>query len=121
MSYCNYPEYQAAGGFLPEEAFAVYSYRAGRLIDRLTFGRAQAHCLECDACRASLADACIRLVDLLAAQAALGSAPGVASVSNDGFAVSFSGNAAGLEAQAGALLANALGADPHGLLYRGCF
>ncbi|MGN0706894.1 MAG: hypothetical protein ACI4JC_02725 [Faecalibacterium sp.] len=120
MSYCSYPEYQSAGGLLPEEAFAVFSFRAGRLIDRLTFGRAGPHCSECAACRTSLTDACIQLVDLMAAQAALGSAPGAVSVSNDGLAVSFSGNA-GLEAQAGILLANALGADPHGLLYRGCF
>lgn len=71
-----------------------------------------------------LADACAQIVDLFAAQAAVGAAPGAASVSNDGWSVSFSANSslsAAVRTEAWRVLETALGADPHGLLYRGCF
>lgn len=124
MNYCTYPEYQAAGGTVSELAFGVLCSRASRLIDSATFGRAEAHAAECEDCRQMLADACAQIVDLFAAQAAVGAVPGAASASNDGYSVSFSANSslsAAVRFDAWHVLENALGADPHGLLYRGCF
>lgn len=122
MNYCTYPEYQAAGGTVSELAFGVLCSRASRLIDSATFGRAEAHAAECEDCRQMLADACAQIVDLFAAQAAVGAVPGAASASNDGYSVSFSANSslsAAVRTEAWHALENALGADPHGLLYRG--
>ena len=49
--------------------------------------------------------------------------PGASSVSNDGYSVAFASGALSerLAAEAQGILSNALGSDPHGLLYRGCF
>lgn len=122
MNYCTYPEYQEAGGTVSEQAFGVLCSRASRLIDSATFGRAEAHAAECEDCRQMLADACAQIVDLFAAQAAVGAVPGAASASNDGYSVSFSANSslsAAVRTEAWHVLESALGADPHGLLYRG--
>lgn len=124
MTYCTYPEYQAAGGTLQQEAFDLLCLRASRLVDSATFGRAQAHAAGCDSCRLLLTDACAQIVDLLAAQQAAGALPGAQSVSNDGYSVTFGSGAslsAAVRAEACQLLHTALGADPHGLLYRGCW
>lgn len=124
MLYCTYNEYLTAGGTVPETAFGVLCSRASRMIDAATFGRAEHHAAGCEACRAALADACAQIVNLFAAQAAVGAAPGAASVSNDGYSVSFSANSSlssAVRFEAWHVLENALGADPHGLLYRGCF
>lgn len=122
MIYCTYPEYQSAGGTVSEDAFGVLCQRASRMIDRITMGRAEQHGMDCEDCRAALADACGQIVDLLAAQAALGNVPGAGSVSNDGYTVSFVGSiSAKVYTEAQVILADALGADVHGLLYRGCF
>ena len=85
MNYCTYSEYQAAGGAVSEQAFGVLCSRASRLIDSATFGNAEPHAAVCESCRQMLADACAQIVDLLAAQLAVGTAPGAASVSNDGY------------------------------------
>lgn len=122
MLYCTYDEYLAAGGAVPEAAFGVLCSRASRLIDSATFGRAEAHAAECEDCRQMLADACAQIVDLFAAQAAVGAAPGAASVSNDGYSVTFGSNAsvtAATRQEAYEIIRTAIGADPHGLLYRG--
>ena len=124
MLYCTYDQYAAAGGTVPEAAFGVLCSRASRLIDAATFGRAEHHAAGCEPCREALADACAQIVDLFAAQAAVGAVSGAASVSNDGDSVSFSANSslsAAVRFEAWHVLENALGADPHGLLYRGCF
>ena len=71
--------------------------------------------------------ACASIVQSLeraeAARAATGYAPGVTSVNNDGFAVTFSDGALAEKqaAEAHSILSGYLGNDPHGLLYRGCF
>ena len=122
MNYCTYPEYQTAGGTVSEQAFGVLCSRASRLIDSATFGRAEAHAAECEDCRQMLADACAQIVDLLAAKLAVGAAPGAQSVSNDGYSVTFASNAslsAAVRFEAWHALENALGSDPHDLLYRG--
>lgn len=122
MNYCTYPEYQAAGGTVSELAFGVLCSRASRLIDSATFGKAEPHAAVCEDCRQMLADACAQIVDLFVAQAAVGAVPGAASASNDGYSVSFSANSslsAAVRTEAWHVLESALGADPHGLLYRG--
>ena len=122
MNYCTYPEYQAAGGTVSELAFGVLCSRASRLIDSATFGKAEPHAAVCESCRQMLADACAQIVDLLAAQLAVGAVPGAASVSNDGYSVTFGSNAsvtAAARREAYEILRTALGSDPHDLLYRG--
>lgn len=124
MFYCTYDQYAAAGGTVPEAAFGVLCSRASRMIDAATFGRAETHAAGCEDCRQMLADACAQIVDLFAAQSATGALPGAASVSNDGWSVNFSANSslsAAVRREAYSILCSALGADPHGLLYRGCF
>lgn len=124
MLYCTYDEYLTAGGAVPEAAFGVLCSRASRMIDAATFGRAETHAAGCEDCRQMLADACAQIVDLFAAQSATGALPGAASVSNDGWSVNFSANSslsAAVRREAYSILCSALGADPHGLLYRGCF
>lgn len=123
MFYCTYPEYQTAGGAVSEQAFGVLCSRASRMIDGITFGRAALHAEDCADCRTALADACCQIIDLLAAQMAVNGVPGAQSVSNDGYAVTFASGSsmtAAVQTEAAALLQAALGADPHGLLYRGC-
>ena len=43
MLYCSYDQYAAAGGSMTEQSFTVLCARASRLIDGLTFGRAEPH------------------------------------------------------------------------------
>lgn len=128
MIYCTFSDYQAAGGQLDEVSFLVFSARASRLIDGITFGRAKKHVEECERCRAALSDACVQIIQLLeAAQktvTANGYAPGVSSVSNDGYAVSYTstGNmTATTQAEAAQIVRSCLGHDPHDLLYRGVY
>lgn len=122
MLYCTYDQYAAAGGAVPEAAFGVLCSRASRLIDAATFGRAESHTAGCESCRDALADACTQIIGLLAASSAVGAVPGAASVSNDGYSVTFGSNASVSTAtrqEAAEIIRTALGADPHGLLYRG--
>ena len=122
MLYCTYDQYAAAGGTVPETAFSVLCSRASRMIDAATFGRAESHAAGCEACREALADACGQIINLLAVASAVGTAPGAASVSNDGYSVTFGSNAsvsAAVRQEAAEIIRTALGNDPHDLLYRG--
>jgi hypothetical protein len=122
MLYCTYDQYTAAGGTVPEATFGVLCSRASRLIDSATFGRAEPHAAGCEPCREALADACGQIISLLAAASAAGAVPGAASVSNDGYSVTFGNNAsvtAAARREAYEILRTALGNDPHDLLYRG--
>lgn len=123
MNYCTYDQYAAAGGALDEAAFAPLAARASRLIDRMTFGRAERHAAVCAPCAAALADACIQTIDAMNAAQSACTPPGVSSVSNDGVSMTFTSGALAerLAAEAQDILANTLGSDPHNLLYRGCF
>lgn len=80
MLYCTYDQYQTAGGTLDEAAFTPLCFRASKLIDRATFGRAEAHTKGCADCAEALAMACASIVQSLeraeAARAATGYAPG---------------------------------------------
>lgn len=122
MLYCTYDQYAAAGGTVPETAFGVLCSRASRMIDAVTFGRAERHAAGCESCRDALADACGQIINLLAVASAVGTAPGAASVSNDGYSVTFGSNAsvsAAVRQEAAEIIRTALGNDPHDLLYRG--
>ena len=121
MLYCTYEQYQTAGGTLDEAAFTPLCFRASKLIDRHTFGRAESHAAGCEACREALADACCQIVGLLAAASAVGAVPGAQSASNDGWSVTFGTGSvsAATRQEAAEIIRTALGADPHGLLYRG--
>ena len=122
MLYCTYDQYAAAGGTVPETTFGVLCSRASRMIDAATFGRAESHAAGCESCRDALADACAQIINLLAVASAVSTAPGAASVSNDGYSVTFGSNAsvsAAARQEAAEIIRTALGADPHGLLYRG--
>lgn len=121
MLYCTYDQYAAAGGTVPEAAFGVLCSRASRMIDAATFGRAESHAAGCEACREALADACCQIVGLLAAASAVGAVPGAQSASNDGWSVTFGTGSvsAATRQEAAEIIRTALGADPHGLLYRG--
>ena len=122
MLYCTYDQYAAAGGTVPEAAFGVLCSRASRLIEAATFGRAERHAAGCESCRDALADACGQIINLLAVASAVGTAPGAASVSNDGYSVTFGSNAsvsAAVRQEAAEIIRTALGNDPRDLLYRG--
>ncbi len=122
MLYCTYDQYAAAGGTVPETAFGVLCSRASRMIDAATFGRAESHAAGCESCRDALADACAQIINLLAVASAVSTAPGAASVSNDGYSVTFGSNAsvsAAVRQEAAEIIRTALGNDPHDLLYRG--
>ena len=122
MLYCTYDQYAAAGGTVPETAYSVLCSRASRLIEAATFGRAERHAAGCESCRDALADACGQIINLLAVASAVGTAPGAASVSNDGYSVTFGSNAsvsAAVRQEAAEIIRTALGNDPHDLLYRG--
>lgn len=122
MLYCTYDQYAAAGGTVPETAFGVLCSRASRMIDAATFGRAESHAAGCESCRDALADACGQIINLLAVASAVGTAPGAASVSNDGYSVTFGSNAsvsAAVRQEAAEIIRTALGNDHHDLLYRG--
>ena len=127
MIYCTYSQYTAAGGTLEEAAFTPLCVRASKLIDRLTFGRAEAHAMVCERCAGDLRLAAVQIITLLgqteAVKTSTGYAPGVSSVNNDGYAVTFADGALAerTAAEARNILAECLGSDPHGLLYRGCF
>lgn len=122
MLYCTYDQYAAAGGTVPEAAFGVLCSRASRMIDAATFGRAEHHAAGCEPCGKHWRTPCGQIISLLAAASAAGAVPGAASVSNDGYSVTFGSNAsvtAAARREAYEIIRTALGSDPHGLLYRG--
>lgn len=123
MLYCTYTQYQTNGGTLDEAAFTPLCIRASKLVDRCTFGRAESHAKVCESCADMLADACAQIIDAMSSAQSACAVPGASSVSNDGFSVTFASGALSerLAAEARGILANDLGNDPHGLLYRGCF
>ena len=120
MLYCTYDQYQTAGGTLDEAAFTPLCFRASKLIDRATFGRAEAHTKGCADCAEALAMACASIVQSLERAEAAAYRP---LSGTDGFAVTFSDGALAEKqvAEAYSILSGCLGHDPHGLLYRGCF
>lgn len=119
--YCDYPAYLLQGGSMTEVQYHAFGPRADRLIDRLTLGRA-ALCPDTP----GLKDAAAQIADLLQAQctARLRAAAGLTgAAATDGYSESYSSDpgstARATRAAARQILAEALGADPQGLLYQG--
>ena len=121
MNYCTYDQYAAAGGTLDEAAFAPLAARASRLIDRMTFGRAEGPCRSVRRLCRGTGGRLHPIIDAANAMQSTCTPPGVSSVSNDGVSMTFTSGALAerLAAEAQAILANTLGSDPHNLLYRG--
>ncbi len=123
MAYCTYEKYTALGGSLSEDAFDIWAERASRLIDRLTLGRAAQNAKNV---KDELADACARIVDMLAAQDRVqaNSAYGaLSSASTDGYSESYAAGAgqgpSAASSAACAILGDSLGDDRYGLLWQG--
>lgn len=121
MVYCDYVSYTEAGGTMSCEQFAIWSKRASRLIDRLTYGRASRYA---EALSSELADACAQIADILLEQSGAEKAAvrGVSSASNDGYSESYfdTGTVAKSASRAcRRILEDALGNDPYNLLYAG--
>lgn len=122
MIYCDSDRYMDYGGPLDEDDYRtrLWLERASRVIDRITLGRAAVYAEDLEE---ELADACARIADLLAGQenARRSSAWGVlTSASNDGYSESYAAvSGISTDAQARAILADCLGEDRYGLLYRG--
>lgn len=125
MTYCDYPAYQALGGAMPEQDFALWSVRASRKIDRLTLGRAARHA---DVLAGELACACAQMADAMrqrsqVLEASCGGA--LASANNDGYSESYAAGladarqTAAFDARLRGILADCLGDDPYNLLYQG--
>ena len=119
--YCNFSHYHEQGGTLEGAAFETWCRRASRKIDHLTFGRAPAHA---EALSCELADTCAQIIDLLASRSKAyhAGANGLTAASNDGYSESYQGGAevsAAVDNACRQILAEALGSDPYGLLYRG--
>lgn len=119
--YCTYDQYRTFGGSMMPHEYAVWGPRASRVIDRLTFGRAERHK---DDVPDELADACTQIADLLKQEADyIGSKDSrLASANTDGYSESYiSAEDVGTNTRraVSAALADALGNDPYNLLYQG--
>lgn len=123
MLYCDYDTYSTMGGAMSAEQYGVWGPRASRKIDELTLGRAEGHAADLET---ELAEACGQMADAMLQQskARSRSAGGVlTAASNDGYSESYAAVETSGRASARALydiLSDSLGADPYGLLYRGC-
>lgn len=119
--YCTYETYQAMGGRMTENEFAIYAPRAAGRLDAMTLGRAAAHAADLPQ---ELARANAAMADLLlAADASMQAAAcGLTSANTDGYSESYADAHTarrGLDAALRTALQDALGADPYGLLWQG--
>lgn len=123
MIYCDYDDFMT---LYPEtelepDVYDSLALRASRLIDRETLGRAEGFAAQC---KEELAGACARLALLLQRQDALSQkAQGgaITSASTDGYSESFATPHEldkAFRQEVTLILQEALGHDPHGLLFR---
>lgn len=106
---------------MSEEQFVIWSERASRLINRLTYGRASRYA---EVLSSELADACAQIADVLFEQsnAEKTIARGISSASNDGYSESYFETSTVAKSASRAcrrILEDALGSDPYNLLYAG--
>lgn len=123
MTYCDYDAYTAHGGKAAQPVIEPWLKRASRVIDRLTYGRAERYA---SVLSDELADACAQIADLMltASDGAGNAVRGLASVSNDGASESYASGSDMAQVQDQEYyraLRDALGADPYGLLYAGVY
>lgn len=129
--YCTWEAYQKNGGALDQDAFNTWATRASSLIDRMTMGRANSLLKAFpDPLENQLSSACAQMADLLQTNSTglRRAASGITgAATTDGYSETYSGGGSGgvfasqsaLRAACRDILANALGADPYGLLYQG--
>lgn len=120
--YCEYGDY-ANGPFthsLVEKEFDTWATKASYLIDNLTHGRASAHA---EALSSELAYACGQIAEVLHQSHAgkMAAVSGLAGASNDGYSETYSSGDVTKTTNriCYAILEEALGTDPYGLLYAG--
>ena len=130
-AYCTWEVYRVNGGTLDQTTFDFWAEQASGLIDRLTMGRARPIlALAPDPLTGQLASACAQMADLLQANSTglRRAASGITgAATTDGYSETYSSAGSGrvfasqsaLRAACRDILANALGADPYGLLYQG--
>lgn len=121
MLYCIYEDYVLHGGQAERDAIEPWLARASRIIDRMTYGRAERHAADLTE---ELADACTQMADRLRSAQAVQERTGgglLASASNDGVSESYvtgTGGSVSLDRELRRLLADALGSDRYCLLGR---
>lgn len=121
--YCDFTDYKN-GPFshsLTEEEYNNWAVKASYLIDNLTHSRASVHA---EALSAELAYACGQIAEVMKQShaATLAAAGGLAGASNDGYSETYSASgetARNTDRICYAILEEALGNDPYGLLYAG--
>lgn len=121
--YCSYDDY-LNGAFsvsIPIEDYDRWAIKATFLIDSLTHGRASAHA---EALSSELAYACGQIAEVLRQSHAgkMAAVSGLAGASNDGYSETYSTSGDVTKATnriCYAILEEALGTDPYGLLYAG--
>lgn len=121
--YCDFVDYMN-GPFsrsLNEREYDNWATKASYLIDNLTHGRASAHA---EALSSELAYACGQIAEVLHQSHAgkMAAASGLAGASNDGYSETYSASGDVTKTTnriCYAILEEALGTDPYGLLYAG--
>lgn len=121
--YCDFVDYMN-GPFsrsLNESEYYNWATKATYLIDNLTHGRASAHA---EALSSELSFACGQIAEVLkqSHSAKMVAVGGLAGASNDGYSETYSASGDITKATnriCYAILEEALGADPYGLLYAG--
>ena len=121
--YCGFSDY-INGPFshdLIEKEYDDWAIKASYLIDNLTHGRASAHA---EALSSELAYACGQIAEVLHQSHAgkMAAVSGLAGASNDGYSETYSASGDVTKTTnriCYAILEEALGTDPYGLLYAG--
>lgn len=121
--YCDFVDY-INGPFvhsLNEREYDDWATKASYLIDNLTHGRASAHA---EALSSELAYACGQIAEILHQSHAgkMAAVSGLAGASNDGYSETYSASGDVTKTTnriCYAILEEALGTDPYGLLYAG--
>lgn len=121
--YCSYNDYYDGpfNNSIPAEEVDRWVTKATFLIDSLTHGRASAHA---EALSSELAYACGQIAEILHQSHAgkIAAVSGLAGASNDGYSETYSASGDVTKATnriCYAILEEALGTDPYGLLYAG--
>lgn len=121
--YCSFNDYYSGpfNNSIPNEEFDRWVTKATFLIDSLTHGRASAHA---EALSSELAYACGQIAEVLHQSHAgkMAAVSGLAGASNDGYSETYSASGDVTKTTnriCYAILEEALGTDPYGLLYAG--
>lgn len=121
--YCDYEDYVngPCARILSETDFYPWATKATYLIDNLTHGRASAYA---EALSSELSFACGQIAEVLkqSHSAKMAAAGGLAGASNDGYSETYSTSGDVTKTTnrlCYAILEEALGTDPYGLLYAG--